>query len=139
MKKYIANVITGRRVIFSLDIPDDYDGININPVEDYHANVKNTYVYYEAEIYFSDNAVLDFESKIEKDSLWLTLEEATELLALCPNASEYQGAEYFVFYEFTTPEINHSLAKDEYASYLLVAYFVDENMMIITEYDVNAK
>ena len=122
-----------------IDIPDDYDGININTVEDYHANVKNTYVYYEAEIYFSDNAVLDFESKIEKDSLWLTLEEARELLALCPNASEYQGAEYFVFYEFTTPETNHSLAKDEFASYLLVAYFVDENMMIITEYDVNAK
>ena len=122
-----------------IDIPDDYDSITLNTIENYHEESRDTYVYYEAEIYFSDSAVSDFESAIKRDSLWIPRDDARELLALCPNGDAYRGAEYFVFYEYTTGETNILLAKDEYASYLLVAYFVDENMMIISEYDINDK
>lgn len=122
-----------------IDIPDDYDGITIKSIDDYCGDADETYVYYEAEIYFSDGAVSEFEAEIKRDSTWLTADKAQELLALCPNAQAYQGAEYFVFYEYNTSQINGLLPKNEPAMYLLVAYFVDENMMIITEYDTIAK
>lgn len=117
-----------------IDLPENYRGMNMSVVEEYF---DNSYVYYRAEYYFDDEEVSDFEFNIEKDSRWLTYDEAKELLALCPENMSYHGAEYFLFYEFTTESVNYLPENDEYVSYLFICYFVDENMMIISEYDCN--
>lgn len=117
-----------------IDVPEKYSGMNLGVVEEFF---DDAYVYYRAEYYFEDKDVLEFESGLKDDSRWITSAEATELLSLCPENSRYQGAEYFIFYEFTTERLNHLPTNDEYVSYILVAYFVDENMMIISEYDCN--
>ena len=117
-----------------IDLPENYSGMNISVVEEYF---DNSYVYYIAEYYFDDEEVSNFEFNIEKDSRWLSYDEAKELLALCPENIHYQGAEYFLFYEFTTESVNRLPENDEYVSYIFISYFVEENMMIVNEYDCN--
>ncbi len=117
-----------------IDIPDKHNGMSMNVVEDYF---DNAYVYYRAEYYFEDEDVVEFESELTEDSLWLNLSDAEELITLCPESAYYQGAEYFLFYEFTTQLPNYSPDEGEYVSYIFIAYFVDENMLMITEFDYN--
>ena len=53
------------------------------------------------------------------------------------NSDKPFGTEYFLFYEFTTESVNHLPENDEYVSYIFISYFVEENMMIVNEYDCN--
>jgi len=117
-----------------IDFPKKYNGMNINPIEE---QLDKAYVYYIAEYYFEDAYVSEFEARLKEDPRWLNSIEAKKLLALYPKSDYHQGAEYFLFYEFSTGFDNYLPRNNEFASYILVSYFIDENILIISEFDCN--
>ena len=118
---------------FGIDIPDAYRGMQMSVVED---TVEGGYVFYRAEYYFDSAAVIAMERAMQSEPLWLTRAEAEGLLALCPDAALYEGADYFAFYNYYSEQYNTSLAEDaEPAGFLAVIYFDEENMLMITEYE----
>ena len=117
-----------------IDLPEGYSGMSMEVVEEFY---DDKFLYYRAGYVYEDEDVSEFESSLENALGWISFDEAAELLALCPEKSYYGGADYLIFYEYVSGEINYLPKDDEYASYILVAYFLDENMLLITEYDCN--
>ena len=117
-----------------IDLPDGYSGMSMEAVEEYF---DDKFLYYRAGYVYDDDDVSEFESELAKDARWISFEKASKLLALCPENSHYEGADYLIFYEYVSEEINYLPKDNEYASYILVAYFLDENMLLISEYDCN--
>lgn len=117
-----------------IDLPDGYSGMSMEVVEEFY---DDKFLCYRAGYVYEDEDVSEFESSLENALGWISFDEAAELLALCPEKSYYGGADYLIFYEYVSEEINYLPKDDEYASYILVAYFLDENMLLISEYDCN--
>ena len=116
-----------------IELPDS-ELVTVNKIEDY---VGDSYVFYYSEIYYTDDAVSEFEKSIESDRDWLTYDEAQALISTCPDGDFFDGADRIIFYEFLYGKRNYVGENGEFLSYIAVGYWVDENMMRITEYDIN--
>ena len=67
----------------------------------------------------------------------MTYEQAQALIMTCPDGDFFDGADRVIFYEFLYGKRNYVGENGEFLSYIAVGYWVDENMMRITEYDIN--
>lgn len=116
-----------------IELPDS-ELVTVNKIEDY---IEDDYVFYYSEIYYTDDQVSEFEKSIENDRDWLTYEQAQALISTCPDGDFFDGADRVIFYEFFYGERNYVGEDGEFLSYIAIGYWTDENMMRITEYDIN--
>lgn len=117
-----------------LQLPEKYSGVSMNVVEEYYGD---SFLYYHVEYYYGEDEAADFEATIKGDTRWLSPDGARDLIAIYPEPEGLSGADRYIFYDITRSRINTLPERDSNASYILAAYYEDENLLIIAEFDCN--
>jgi len=115
-----------------MDLPE-YTSMTVSEVDEYCDEV---FVYYDAEVYFDEEKIAEWEQRLEESGLWKSGELANEIRTVYPSDEFYQGADYFLFYDIKGKSYHMLSEEAGYRDCFLIVYLEDEHLMRIAKCNV---
>ncbi|MBQ9692022.1 MAG: helix-turn-helix transcriptional regulator [Clostridia bacterium] len=120
-----------------IDIPE-HKHINTQDWTQGNQSGMRGYVYYVSDVYFTDEAVKEFESSLSSDPKWLS-SVPSNMIGISSPYHDVEGYDYVIIYNVDTNEFNALPSEARSYRFINVLYSCKRNTMAIVEYETEYK